>query len=101
MLSAGYLKKTFAVVLLGVIGWGCLVEAAPKNVIIFVGDGMGPQQVKAGGIYVYGAAGSLSFESFPYQGELTTYQYGGGITDSAAAATAIATGYKVNGGVIT
>jgi alkaline phosphatase len=100
MLSAGYLKKTFAVVLLGVIGWGCLVEAAPKNVIIFVGDGMGPQQVKAGGIYVYGAAGSLSFESLPYQGELTTYQYGGSITDSAAAATAIATGYKVNGGVI-
>lgn len=100
MLSAGCLKKTFAVVLLGVIGWGCLVEASPKNVIVFIGDGMGPQQVRAGGIYVYGAAGSLSFESLPYQGELTTYQYGGGITDSAAAATAIATGYKVNGGVI-
>jgi len=81
----------------------CLAGAAqskPKNVIFFIGDGMGPQQVKAGGIYVYGAAGTLSFESFPYQGELTTYQYGGGITDSAAAATALASGYKVNGGVI-
>jgi len=86
--------------LVGMVCWTGLVQAAPKNVIIFIGDGMGPQQVKAGGIYVYGAAGALSFESFPYQGELTTYQYGGGITDSAAAGTALATGYKVNGGVI-
>lgn len=81
----------------------CLAGAAqskPKNVIFFIGDGMGPQQVKAGGIYAYGAAGTLSFELFPYQGELTTYQYGGGIPDSAAAATSLATGYKVNGGVV-
>jgi alkaline phosphatase len=82
------------------ICWTGLVQAAPKNVIIFIGDGMSLEQVKAGGIYVYGAAGALSFESFPYQGELTTYQYGGGIPDSAAAATSLATGYKVNGGVI-
>jgi len=100
MLSAHYGKKILAILLVGLIGGAGLVQAAPRNVIIFIGDGMGPEQVKTGGIYIYGAAGSLSFESFPYQGQLTTYQYGGGITDSAAAATALATGYKVNGGVI-
>jgi len=81
----------------------CLAGAAqskPKNVIFFIGDGMGPQQVKAGGIYVYGASGALSFESFPYQGQLTTYSANSSVTDSAAAGTALATGYKVNNGVI-
>jgi alkaline phosphatase len=100
MLTAHYGKKILAILLVGLIGFAGIVQATPRNVIIFIGDGLGLEQVKAGGIYVYGAAGSLSFESFPYQGQLTTYQYGGGITDSAAAATAIATGYKVNGGVV-
>jgi alkaline phosphatase len=100
MFSAEYFKKLLVIVLVAIICCSGLVQAAPKNVIIFIGDGMGPQQVKAGGIYVYGAAGSLSFEAFPYQGELTTYQYGGGVPDSAAAATSLATGYKVNGGVV-
>jgi alkaline phosphatase len=100
MLSAHYGKKVLAILLVGLISCAGLVQAAPKNVIVFIGDGMGLQQVKAGGIYVYGAAGALSFESFPYQGELATYQYGGGIPDSGAAGTSLATGYKVNGGVI-
>jgi alkaline phosphatase len=71
-----------------------------KNVIFFIGDGMGFEQVKAGGMYLNGAAGTLSFESFSYQGEITTAPAGGGVTDSAAAGTALATGYKVNNGVI-
>ena len=76
------------------------VQAKPKNVIFLIGDGLGPEQVKAAGIYAYGAPGTLSFESFPYKGELTTSSYGGALTDSAAAATALATGFKVNNGVI-
>jgi alkaline phosphatase len=100
MFGADYFKKLLVVILVAAICCSGLVQAAPKNVIIFIGDGMGPQQVRAGGIYVFGSSGSLSFESFPYQGQLTTYQYGGGIPDSAAAATALATGYKVNSGVI-
>ena len=71
--------------------------ATLKNVIVLIGDGMGPEHVKAGHVY---AGGDLVFETFPYQGELTTYAAGGGIPDSAAAATAIATGQKVNTSVI-
>ncbi|MCC6932851.1 MAG: alkaline phosphatase [Deltaproteobacteria bacterium] len=41
-----------------------------------------------------------SFENFPYQASVTTYSANSAITDSAAAATAIASGRKVNNGVV-
>ena len=72
-------------------------QTQPKNVIFFIGDGMGPEQVKAANYY---NGGSLSFESFPNTGFLTTYAANESVTDSAAAATAMATGVKVNNGVI-
>ncbi|MFH1613753.1 MAG: alkaline phosphatase [Planctomycetota bacterium] len=79
---------------------GAAQAAGPKNLILFIGDGMGPQQVAAAGMFANGRAGSLSFESFPYRVEVTTYSADSNITDSAAAATAIATGRKVNNGVL-
>ena len=83
-----------------------LAAAPPRNVIILIGDGMGFEQVDAAGMYMYGydyglsPAHLLSFQTMPYQGELTTYSASSSITDSAAAGTAIATGFKVNNGVI-
>jgi alkaline phosphatase len=68
-----------------------------KNVIFFIGDGMGPEQVTAARYYL---GQPLPFESFPYQGWLTTYSANSSVTDSAAAGTALATGQKVNNGVI-
>ena len=75
-------------------------SAPPRNVIFFIGDGMGFEHVKAAGMYANGQEGTLSFENFAYQGQLTTHPADFSITDSAAAATAIATGEKVNNGVI-
>ena len=72
----------------------------PKNIIICVGDGMGFEAVKAAGYYASGEKGTLSFESFPYHAEMATYAANTPMTDSAAAATAMATGHKVNNGVI-
>ena len=72
----------------------------PKNVIICIGDGMGFEAVKAAGYYALGETGTLSFEAFPYHAEIKTYAANTSMTDSAAAATAIATGHKVNNGVI-
>ena len=72
----------------------------PKNVFFFIGDGMGFEKVKAAGMYVHGKAGTLPFEAFPYQGMVTTHSADSPTTDSAAAATAMATGVKVNNGVI-
>jgi len=79
------------------LGQTSALGAQPRNVIFFIGDGMGPEQVKAATYYL---GGPLSFESLPYQGWLTTYSANSSVTDSAAAATAMATGYKVNNGVI-
>lgn len=75
-------------------------ESAARNVILFVGDGMGPEQVKAGSLFAEGRSGALTFEQFPISGEVTTSSADDAVTDSAAAATAIATGQKVNNGVL-
>lgn len=72
----------------------------PRNVILFIGDGMGPEQVRAAGMYRNGRAGTLVIESFPYSTTMTTYSADSVITDSAAGATAMATGYKVANGVL-
>jgi len=100
MVRLNYWKRVLLIIIVGVIGCAGVLQAKPKNVIFLIGDGMGPEQVKAAGIYAYGAPGTLSFELFPYQARLTTYAANSSITDSAAAATAMATGIKVNNDVI-
>ena len=72
----------------------------PRYVIVFIGDGMGAEHVKAGSYFKTGAAGAFPFEAFPYQGQVTTYPANNTTTDSAATASAIATGVKVNTNVI-
>lgn len=97
MLSVGRSARILAIVLLML---ACAYPAlAAKNVIIMIGDGMGPEQVKLGSYYVAGKAGALSFEPY-YRCSVTTSSLGGGTTDSAAAATALATGNKAANGVI-
>jgi len=108
------LRKSFALGMIGAFGTAILlvlvgdvlptVAQPPKNVIILIGDGMGPEQVRAAGMYLNGAAGTLNFESFPGQGAVTTAaadsSADSSVTDSAAGATAIATGVRVNRQVI-
>lgn len=74
------------------------VNAAPiRNVILCIGDGMGTGQVAAARCF---AGTNLFFEGFPQHVAITTSAAGGILTDSAAAATALATGHKVDDGVI-
>ncbi len=64
---------------------------SPKNVILLIGDGMGPNQV----LMAHDIKGSnLYMEDMPYKGMLSTVNAVGGVTDSAAAGTALATGAK-------
>ena len=72
-------------------------RVTPHNIILFIGDGMGQEQIRASRL-VRGSA--HTFENLPYQGYVTTYSANDVVTDSAAAATAIATGIKVNNGVV-
>lgn len=86
-----------AIVAVSLIGASSILFAQPRNIILFIGDGMGPGQIEAARLY---KGAPLSFETLPYQGECTTRSESSSITDSAAAATSIATGAKVNNGVI-
>jgi len=79
---------------------GPMPELAYKNIILIIGDGMGVEQVKAAGYYEHGQEGLLSFEEFPYKTDQTTRSANSSITDSAASATAMATGVKVSNGVL-
>lgn len=45
-------------------------EGVAKNVIIFIGDGMGPNTVTAARIYGVGESGYLAFEKFPHIGAI-------------------------------
>jgi len=70
---------------------------APRNIILMVGDGMGPAQVYAG---FTARKGQLNMAAFPVTGLVKTYSADNYITDSGAGATAIATGSKTNNGYI-
>jgi alkaline phosphatase len=58
---------------------------------------MGTEQIRAGRL---GNDGPLSFEQFPVSGTMTTESADNPVTDSAASATAMATGQKVDNYVV-
>ena len=73
----------------------------PKNVILIIGDGMGPNDIvlaeeQVEGVYDYGTVLNL----IENHGLATTHSASDAITDSAAAATALSTGTKTNNGII-
>lgn len=76
-----------------------------KYVFLFIGDGMGIQQINAAQAYKMALDSSignvnLSFTQFPATGFVTTFAGTRYITCSAAAGTAIATGTKTSIGTI-
>lgn len=74
--------------------------ALAKNVILMIGDGMGPVQRQAARLS--NGRGSLVMDMLPVAGVVGTSCADpvALVTDSAAAATALATGTKTNNGVI-
>ena len=71
-----------------------------KNIILFIGDGMGPSTVTAARIFDGQSRGQsgeeniLSFERFPYTGLVKTYNVDSQVPDSAGTASAMNTGVK-------
>lgn len=72
-------------------------EKTPKNIILLVGDGMGLSQISAS---FYFSDQPSNFERFPIVGLIKTSSSAELITDSAAAATAFASGIKSYNGAI-
>jgi len=75
-------------------------DGTVKNVIFMIGDGMGMAQVSAARIRAVGPGGRLHMDRMPVTGFVTTYSEGSLVTDSGAAATALATGFKTGNGMI-
>jgi alkaline phosphatase len=78
-----------------------------KNIILFIGDGMGDSEITAARNYQVGAGGRLALDTLPFTGTVTTYALQEGdpskpdyVTDSAAGGTAWATGKKTSHGRI-
>jgi len=64
----------------------------PKNIILFIGDGMGVSQMTAART----VKGVLNMEGVPVYGYITTHSASHFVTESPAAATAMSTGFKTN-----
>jgi alkaline phosphatase len=71
----------------------CFGAARPKNVILVIGDGMGAGQVTAAR-WILGD--KLQFRRMPATALMSTHCADEAVTDSAAAASAFATGFKTN-----
>ena len=77
----------------------------PKYVFYFIGDGMGVNQVLGTEMYQSELKGEIGvtpllFTQFPYATVAHTFSASNGVTDSAAAGTALATGNKTKNGAI-
>ncbi|MDD4792688.1 MAG: alkaline phosphatase [Firmicutes bacterium] len=79
------------------VGWlhpsACSAEESKgvRNVILFIGDGMGPGHLEAAR---NASPFMLTMDFMPVMTRITTVSWGGHLTDSAAGATALATGHK-------
>ena len=76
-----------------------------KYVFYFIGDGMGVNQVLGTEMYLSELKGEIGvtpllFTQFPYSTMATTFSATNGVTDSAAAGTALATGKKTKNGAL-
>lgn len=72
-------------------------DKLPRNIILLIGDGMGTSQIFAG---LVANKGKLYINYFPVTGFQITRSADDLITDSAAGATAMATGEKTYNGMI-
>ena len=77
-------------------------DVRAKNVIVFIGDGMGTSHRDLIRYATVGTAGQLAMDSMPYAGrsETSPLDPEAFVTDSAAGGTAIATGVKTFNGAV-
>lgn len=99
------LRKSITTLCLLLIALGAMAEGRAKYVFYFIGDGMGVNQVNGTQTYLAALEGRigitpLCFTQFPYVALVTTYSGTNGVTDSAAAGTALSSGVKTKNGTL-
>ena len=81
-------------------GPGDTAPVAQKNVLFFLGDGMGITTMTAARIYSVGEDGNLTMDTLPESAFVKTYSANAQVTDSAPSMSAYMTGVKMNNEVI-
>ncbi len=98
-----------------ILSCGVFKKDAPRNIILLIADGCGFNHIAAASFFQYGQTGKQIYESFPVKFAVSTFSSEANrydpvkawnsfdwimkkSTDSAAAATAISTGYKTKNG---
>lgn len=96
------IRSLFAVVLVlaGVTAAVCAAPGRPRSAVLFIGDGMGPAYVTTTRVARGGSGGRLRIDSLPYTALSRTHSSDSPVTDSAAAASAMACGQKTANGVL-
>lgn len=84
------MKYLLLIALLG----ACAHSEKPKNHIMYIVDGMGPAHLTGARLFKGGPDARLAMESMPFTGVVRTASTNDFVTDSAASATAYASGVR-------
>ncbi|MGQ4655615.1 alkaline phosphatase [Aeromonas enteropelogenes] len=94
-------KTLVSTALLAALGGVAQAQAADaKNVILFIGDGMGPTVLTATRLYKVGEEGNLELMKLARSARIKTFSNDAQTTDSAPSMAAYTTGVKMNNEVI-
>ncbi len=85
---------------LGVLYFRHWVVQKPFGIVLFIGEGLTPGRLAAARLYAGGANSRLAIESLPAMASLANASADFATPDESAAATTLATGQKVNNGVL-
>ena len=81
---------------LGVLYFKHWVVQKPFGIILIIGEGLAPERIALTRAYVAGADGRLALDGMPHLALLRNHSNDFAVSDQAAAASALATGVKVN-----
>ncbi|MCJ2368259.1 alkaline phosphatase [Aeromonas dhakensis] len=94
-------KTLISTTLLAALGGAAQAQASDaKNVILFIGDGMGPTVLTATRLYKVGEEGNLEIMKLARSARIKTFSNDAQTTDSAPSMAAYTTGVKMNNEVI-
>jgi alkaline phosphatase len=85
---------------IGVLYFQNWVVQKPFGIILFVGEGLTAQRTAATRVYIGGADNPLAMDGLEFSAHLRNHSADFAVPDSAAAASALATGIRVKNGTI-
>jgi len=81
---------------LGVLYFQHWVVQKPFGIILIIGEGLAPERIALTRVYLGGSDAHLALDGMPHLALVTNHSRDFAVSDQAAAASALATGVKVN-----